>query len=337
MRNGIAIIFCFFIALNLNAKVFRLNNNPAISSDFKDLSIAMQSLRAGDTLYAEGSETSYGDLIIDKKIVIIGAGYNLAENEISNLNTFPAEFSNLQINPNADGTRLMSLVFKSKSSSNQDVFIKSNDVTIQRCLFMNNLDINLDSNIMNIAIIQNYTTESILAKKSASMNNVLIANNIVLQSIKFSNNSKINIKNNIVRKIISANNSNILNNIQLDENITKTFTCGFSGNNNTYSGNLTRNQLKYIPTGEHNLLGIEMSSIFETYENDFAKINDARWKLKQNSPAKKYGNDGADSGIFGGSTPYVLSGLPPVPIIKDILIDNSDTDKDYIKLKIIMK
>jgi hypothetical protein len=42
---------------------------------------------------------------------------------------------------------------------------------------------------------------------------------------------------------------------------------------------------------------------------------DATYQLAVSSPAKGIGTGGTDAGAFGGSAPYVLSGLPPYPII----------------------
>ncbi len=42
---------------------------------------------------------------------------------------------------------------------------------------------------------------------------------------------------------------------------------------------------------------------------------DGKYQLKEGSPAKGGGLNGVDCGVFGGSTPYVLSGIPPGPSI----------------------
>ena len=39
-------------------------------------------------------------------------------------------------------------------------------------------------------------------------------------------------------------------------------------------------------------------------------LNDQRYQLKDDSPAKGYATDGGDCGPFGGLYPYVLGGLP---------------------------
>ena len=42
---------------------------------------------------------------------------------------------------------------------------------------------------------------------------------------------------------------------------------------------------------------------------------DGKWQLKPNSPAKGTASDGGDPGMFGGSEPYVLSGMTEIPAI----------------------
>lgn len=335
-----SLLLALFIAYNnteLNAKIYRLNNSQKIPSDFKDITSAMNAIKSGDTLYVEGSSESYGNLVVDKKIIFIGAGYNFIENDISNVHTKSAIFNNLIIEKNSDGSKLISLVFSSDSSSNQNVYVRSNNITIRNCLFKRNLDILLDSNIFNFAFIQNYTNESIKSLSTAKLENILIANNIVMHSIKFPTKSSIIITNNIVRKIITANNSTITNNIQLDSNSTKTFTAGFSGSNNLYKSNVSNNIDKYAPNPETNLLGVKMESVFEYFDADYSSIRDNIWNIKDSSPAKHIGSDGTECGIFGGSTPYKLSGLPPIPIVKDIYIDNSASNKDIITIKVKVK
>lgn len=41
------------------------------------------------------------------------------------------------------------------------------------------------------------------------------------------------------------------------------------------------------------------------------------WVLTENSPAKGYGTDGTDAGIFGGFQPWDTEQMPPIPYIKE--------------------
>src|SRR5690349_22845635 len=61
----------------VNAKVWRVNNNPGTSADFIQLTtaVASSSVVAGDTLYVEGGSAAYTGINLSKRLVIIGAGY----------------------------------------------------------------------------------------------------------------------------------------------------------------------------------------------------------------------------------------------------------------------
>lgn len=74
-----------------------------------------------------------------------------------------------------------------------------------------------------------------------------------------------------------------------------------------------------------------------TLENTFIdNITGDRYLLRDDSVAKGKATDGGDCGAFGGSTPYVLSGLPyGMPHITEAQIPSTPTDgKLNIKLKI---
>ena len=60
-----------------------------------------------------------------------------------------------------------------------------------------------------------------------------------------------------------------------------------------------------------------------------------RFMLSADSPAKGYATDGGDCGAFGGSTPYVLSGIPQFyPHITEVSIPTKTSDN---KLKVTLK
>jgi hypothetical protein len=47
----------------------------------------------------------------------------------------------------------------------------------------------------------------------------------------------------------------------------------------------------------------------------FDNLEDDNFVLNVSSPAKAKGIGGIDCGVFAGSKPYVLSGIPPFPMI----------------------
>ena len=75
----------FLIVLSTNATVWQVSNRVingvTVDADFTTLQAAVDGASAGDTLYLMGSQTSYGNGVFNKKLVVIGPGYWLAENQ----------------------------------------------------------------------------------------------------------------------------------------------------------------------------------------------------------------------------------------------------------------
>lgn len=62
--------------VNLSATVYTVSNDPTKPAQYTSATTALGVAAAGDTLYIYGSPNSYGDLVINKSITIIGAGFN---------------------------------------------------------------------------------------------------------------------------------------------------------------------------------------------------------------------------------------------------------------------
>ena len=60
-----------FMTLALNAQT-TVNNNPGASADFTSLQAAINAATAGDVIYVQHSPTTYGNIIINKGVIIIG-------------------------------------------------------------------------------------------------------------------------------------------------------------------------------------------------------------------------------------------------------------------------
>ena len=75
----------------------------------------------------------------------------------------------------------------------------------------------------------------------------------------------------------------------------------------TTTNTISNNILSANTGGANNkLLGSSDLSLIFTNTGS----NDELYQLKEDSPAKGYATDGGDCGPSGGTTPYVLSGLP---------------------------
>lgn len=70
-----------------------------------------------------------------------------------------------------------------------------------------------------------------------------------------------------------------------------------------------------IPSDSTNKITVSIQSVFVGYPTQGTYSSDGRFALSAGSPAIKAGEGQTDCGIFGGPTPYHLSGIPSIPSI----------------------
>jgi len=300
------------LIITVNAKSWRVNNTPGVDADFTSFTAAQDSVAAGDTLYIEGSPTSYGGFELTKRLVLIGPGIFLNDNEISQASKQTAIINNSWIHAGAAGCVITGLHF-SGYLLNQ----ASNVVITRNYVYEGNYGISVAynaDNLHDIVVSQNFCNR-------ISMNNnvrdVLIFGNIVTDYIGMGTNADNFtgvIKNNTVANKIEAVHAEIKNNIiyKPDGGGYKVLT------GSTFSYNLFAGTT--VPGGIGNVANVDMDAVF----TDFANKNvDNDFTLKADSPAAGAGENGTDCGAFGGDQPYVLSGIPGVPHIYEAIIPTS--------------
>jgi len=347
------VIFTLFAIASLNAsyaKIWRVNNNSGIAADFTTLQAAHDGASAGDTLHLEASPTSYGGASFTKKLVVIGPGYFLNENPNTQALKQTALVSTIYLYTASAGTVLMGLDFNGNS-----VQVYANDIVIRRNKFssangsssdystgyVNLLYDNQGSNppVKNTIISQNYGLYITINYASTG---VLISNNYIsyysyagdattANVLNVQANAIVILQNNIIRRgAVNVNNSNIVNNIQMAGT--------FNGTGNLISNNI--GNATQFGTSNGNKSNVDMGTVFVGTGTGVS--SDGQWKLASGSPAigAGYGSTAQkpiDAGIYSGQTPYVLSGLPPVPSIyyfdNKPIGSNSDPITVTIKVK----
>lgn len=298
---------------SLIAKIWRVNNAPGINADFNNLQTAHDSANAGDTLYVEGTPSSYGDITCTKKLYLFGPGYFLAENENTSAIKNSAYVNGFTFNGGSQGTLVCGFYLYSGLTINtNNINIKRND--IGNIIVLHNRD--------SIYLGQNYIRGNLLIYQDApSIKTILIVNNIILNGINLNNCKSILFVNNHLVGCINGTESFFNNNI-FDENI----GCGHGSIADVSKQNLFSNNIfKTAGVGSvnGNQANVDLSTVFlvaptATKPQDVS--TDGRWQLKVGSPAKAAGfgstnEKPVDIGPFGGTEPYVLSGLPPIPSI----------------------
>lgn len=336
--------FTLFLALAIisvaaHAAIWRVNSNTSIDADFNSLQNAINSssVNSGDTLYCENG-SYFGDVVIDKSLVIIGPGYFLSQNDSTHAYPSPAIINNLTFRPGSDNSTItgMKIISTLQIGNAYDTisnisFIRNRIKTIE--------DYSSSTHTLsfeNIVIRQCYIDNEISIRSGTK--SIYIQNNIIVGTVdirpvsgEFSNNTVIGTKSG---NVLWAENTQIYNNILINKYTSyealnsTTFTASY---NNTISRNVMDNATESSwPDNYYNAVDTNVIS--------YQGSGDSQYQLESGSPAIGYGFNGNDCGAFGGSYPYVLSGLPyMIPHIFEAIIPGSANKTDGLNVIIKAK
>ncbi len=174
--NLFAMALVMLFAMNVSAvqaKTWRINNDPAAKADFLSIDDAMASLDvyAGDVLYLDPA-CRLPEQKITKGVTVIGTGYNLTDSE---------EAMVAGITISAGNTKLTGV------NVSGSVSINANNVTVERCktqgIFVSSYY------LVGVKIIGCYVEGSISGNNGAS---IVLRNSIVLGQVKSIKNGIIN-------------------------------------------------------------------------------------------------------------------------------------------------
>ncbi len=301
-------------------KIWQVDNNPGSSSaaDFTTLAAVNSSTSVvnGDTVYVRGSGASYGTLDLTKRLHFIGPGFPIHGNIDTQANRETAKTSSIDFEIGSAGSTFTG--FHINFSSPTIDFLDSN-ITLRRNLISSTQGggrvITIHNSKSNIIIAQNYientnsssSSDAIYVEESGS-SGILISNNFISAvDDAISSVAGITISNNVVDGDINVSNSTITNNIV--GNLLRSTTTELQGADNSSTHNLS--ETSQFGTANGNLENIVMTTVFIGTGS-----LDGQWQLAESgSPAKGAGFDGQDMGMFGGPSPYVLSGIPAIPSI----------------------
>ncbi|MFW6222493.1 MAG: hypothetical protein ACOC3T_02650 [Bacteroidota bacterium] len=106
-KSTLIIILVVIASATASAKIWRVNSKPSIDADFNSLQDAINSssVNSGDTLYCENG-SYFGDVVLDKSLVIIGPGYFLSQNDSTHAYPSPAVINNLTFDSGSDNSTI---------------------------------------------------------------------------------------------------------------------------------------------------------------------------------------------------------------------------------------
>ncbi|MBN3036506.1 MAG: hypothetical protein JW861_13045 [Bacteroidales bacterium] len=320
----------------VHATIWRVNGNPNIDADFHGIQTAINDpyVFPGDTIYVEGYANSYGDFTVLKPLVLIGPGYFLNDNDTTQAIKYEAIIGAVTFEIGSEGSVLAGFYLYAIESGYKLIQINTQGITISRnriYTVFQSTTTKCGILITNYGSVENVIAQNFIYTKNTGGSqsapaygicceggnqNVVIKNNRIEVSPQGNGvkraigiatedpNAQIFIYNNVFEGDLSTHYSVLYNNILIDGAV--------SGNNNTYEYNICNGT--QFPAGNGNQQNINPVLVFVDYLSDI----DNGYMLLPNSPASGTGMNGVDCGIFGGNTPYALSGIPAVPSIFEI-------------------
>jgi len=320
MRTRLIIVGALFLLLSISAsaKIWRVNNNSGINADFTTAQEAHDGASFGDTLFFEGSPDSYGNLVMTKKLVIIGPGYHLILNENTQVSKASARITKIDINDGAQHSIIMGMDFYAHGGYQHDTSINTDSVTITRCK-LNQINFVSASRTSAVGVVISQCFIALgginygYSSGNTTISNVIIVNNIIDGHGHISIKGKGHlIANNYISETVKVEGSKISSNI--------------------IKGEIFENETNALSYNRANV-GNSVASYF----TQNSESPDGYFMLAENSPAKGAGEGGIDCGPYGGVNPYVLSGIPKGPHIYDAVIGSSATIEDGLKISIKIK
>jgi hypothetical protein len=300
-------------SLTSHARILRVNSVAAFATTcadcFQTLSTAYNAAQDGDTLHLEPADANYGDLTIQKSLVIIGNGYMLgaspgntglqANSQSSMVNLITVD------GPNAQGTQLIGLHFAGYGGGL--VINNTSAIALVRCYFEGlNVRFNTGGNgVSNVLIAENYINGSITnSYGSQSITNLTIRNNII--SIVLD----LNAADDEIENLLVLNNTFLLDGNHGLKNAEVAYNVFYQGNilgsNNTVHDNISTVALT---GGDASNNVVNMGNVY----NLGVGTDDSKYDILNASP---YNETGAQPrGAFSGISPYRLSGIPNIPTI----------------------
>jgi hypothetical protein len=342
----LAAIFAL-IALNTQATTWTVSNNPNSPGQFTSLQAAINNADFYDTIMVAGSATSYGNITINKPLVLVGAGYNNPYGLNASIGTINLNRANLYIS--ASGTKIMGFIVSTIALDGRftggTAFTQSIDnLVIERCqigtvkfLHQNNYtgsSFNNDT-IRNCVITTSISIEQPLTSTDVPVyfNDVILHNNIfngsrIYDNLKFSTDySNLFIRNNLFINrvsncLVKINNTIVENNVFYGSE-----PHGCTGA--VYSNNLTFMCFNNNIPGSGNLGSgniVDANPVFTNFPLQGGALSYSHdFTLLPGSPAIGAGTDGTDIGILGGMLPFDVGANPYFPQMMEVSLPSGSS------------
>lgn len=311
-----ALVLLFVCSMSY-AKIRRVGyTGPKITgTDYADLQTAHDDAAAKDTIMLYPG--AWGSVFISKKLVIIGPGYFL---------TGAGANTGLQ---NITGTVSADIILQTGADSciveGVDNLILSaitvvNKVIVRRC--RGNIYYN-DSNLSDWQISQCYLDNfqnNPYISTWGSIINFNFSNCWIAAFSMITNNHSGQLNNNVINFANFGTGAFVVKNTIINQYHFNDLNCVYQ--------NCIGQENYPLPTGNGNQtipLADMADNVYVGGATQGSYSNDGRWVLKAGSPAIGAGVGGVDCGMFGGTNPYKLSGIPRIPAVYKLTAPTNTT------------
>ena len=305
MKN-ILLLFLLLVGLTAQAQnVLRVNNTVGVNAPFTTLASAISAAGVNDIIMVEGSVVNYGVVTITKKVTLVGPGYFLNENLGLQASVIPASITSITLNAGSDGSSFSGLTLNGSAVTDALTINGISNVVLSNCYLTDRLV--LTGTATNFAAIGNYFSNPINAF-TATFTGSIFTNNFIVGNFVNVASSPFTVTNNVITGNNSAMSGNELINSDVRNNIFTGSAPIFNGTGSLFKNNVfaaTGVAASVILDGT-NMLSAVLANIFLGLAGN---TTDTQWKLKSGSPAIGFGESGVDCGMYGGGTPYRISGI----------------------------
>ena len=320
MNHSLRIAFGFaLVTAFAPAATWTVDNQPSRPADFRTIQDAIDAASIGDTILVSGSSMSYSDnILLTKKLRIVGPGYFIPENGLGGAESTSAEIGFFQIQDVVDpfdpdfGRSPSGSIIEGLDQSTSQTIISASGVTIRRMNISNLISSGNNNHISRSWI------GSIHIQADPNTPNSGNHNLITSSRISSLNSSSEVIGSSVDFCVFENQAGNTFSNPGGTVSVRNSIFISSAGSG-SYSGAVFDSCMAIGPftlstgNGNTNLASNQLSNVFQ-----LGSLTDKQYVLKAGSAAIGSGKNGASRGMFGGPSPYIISGIPAIPRIKSI-------------------
>jgi hypothetical protein len=307
---SLALVFGF----DAMAVIRTLSNNTNSPGQFTTFAAAHTASATGDTIYVHGSPYNYGSFTLSKQLTIIGIGHNPQKQ--APLKSF---VDYIYFGTGSGGSKVIGMEIYEVHTSTSNI----NNVEIRLCKIT--YRILLDDASSSNWIVEScvFTSAGMNFHGSSSQSGHRIRNSVFNGYIYNMNGSNgyHYIENNVF--LYNGSAFDYVNPAYVNNNIFYRSNPSGTGNGITYSNNISYQCANNnFPNGT-NLTNQDPQFVNFTSGGPGVYFSYAHdYRLQATSPAKNYGTDSKDLGVFGGIGDYNQNGIPRIPYISEFTISN---------------